>query len=153
MTALVGSGLLVALAAFLFMSAGAKAASPRGATSALIGLGLERRLAGVAVGVATSVEATAATAIVLWPDALLAQVLCVTLFGLFGMAGVFALLSGRKIECGCMGSLYRSALGWPQLAQFALVAFTIALMGRDPPGWDLSTAVAVLLALLVATGR
>lgn len=92
-----------------------------------------------------------AAAIVLWPASPVAQGLCLTLFGFFGIAAVLALLSGRAIECGCMGALHRSKLGWPQVAQFALVAVSVAFVAQHSPKWGSTTAAAVLFAVVVAT--
>jgi hypothetical protein len=151
MTAL-ATALVVALAGFLFLSAAAKAATPRSATAALIAFGVGRRPARAAVGAASALEAAAAAAIVLRPSAGAAQALSVALFGLFGVAGLLGMLSGRAIECGCLGALHRSTLGWQQLVQFALVAATIAIVSRYPPVWELKTGLALLFALVAGTG-
>lgn len=150
MTAL-ASALVLLVAVFLLLSAAAKAASPGAATAALIGLGFERGLARFAVGITTAAEAVAAVGLVLWPDSLVAQALCLMLFGLFGIAALLALLSGRAIECGCMGAIHRSKLGWPQLAQFALVGTSVAFVAQYPAAWGRPTAAAVLFAVVVAT--
>lgn len=147
----VATVLLVLLAVLLFASSAAKALSPAAATAWLIGLGLGGGPARIAVGITTTAEAVAAAAIVLWPASPVAQALCLTLFALFGIAGLLALLTGHAVECGCMGALHRSKLGWPQLAQFGLVAISIAVVARYPPVWNSTTAAAVLFGVLVAT--
>jgi hypothetical protein len=149
--AAVATALLVLLAVFLFVSAAAKAVSPAGATAALVGIGLEGGPARTAVRTITTLEAVAAAAIILWPDSRVAQALCLTLFGLFAIGGLLAVLSGRTTECGCMGALHRSKPGWAQLAQFVLITISVAIVAQQPPAWDSSTAAAVLLTAVVAT--
>lgn len=147
----VASALLVLLAVLLFVSAAAKAFNPAAATEALVGLGLKSWPARAAVSITTAAEAVGATAIVLWPGSPIAQALCLTLFGLFALAALLALSSGRVIDCGCMGALHRSKLGWPQLAQFALVAMSVAFVAQHPPEWGRTTAAAVLFAAIVVS--
>jgi hypothetical protein len=143
--------LLVLVATLLFVSAGAKALSPRVAAAALVELGLFPKLALAAVQVAIAIEATTSVLIVLKPGAVLTDALALSLFGVFAVTGLVVLSTGRSIECGCMGRLHSSRLGWLQLEEFTIVAITITIVTVYPPGWDSATAAAVLFAVIVAT--
>jgi hypothetical protein len=143
--------LLVVAGGFLFISAAAKAVTPRPAMAALVGFGLPPGPARIAVGAMTAVEATIGASIVLFPASGVTHVLCLTLFGVFAVVGLLAILSRRHIQCGCMGALHGSKLGWHQLGQFGVVAVMIGFVRLYPPRWDAEPAASVLFALLVGT--
>lgn len=138
------------MAAFLMLSAVAKAAQPALAAKAVEQLGLRPTLARLAVRASIAAEVGVAFGIVLYPRSVITESACTCLFGLFAYIAVLALRSGRSIECGCMGGLHRSKLGWPQIAQ-SLVAVTLSiLLHRYGVAWGLRTNLAALVALELA---
>lgn len=151
MTLLAASAVL-GLGGWLFASAAAKAVSPRAANAALRALGVANRPARVAAVLATAGEAAAAASIVLWPAARAAQLACLSLFGLFAVTGALALRTGRAIECGCMGALRRSTLGWAQIVQFGIVALALGLVRTHGSPWSPGSGATLLFALVVTTG-
>jgi hypothetical protein len=141
---------LLIVAGYLTVSAAAKAVDTRAATAALADFGLATAIAQFAVRTLVVIELTVASVLVLWPHALAAQASCVTLFGMFALFGALALRRGRSIECGCMGALHRSTLGWPQIVQFAAVVGIVFVVGGFAPSWGVRTGIAVLFSLEVA---
>jgi hypothetical protein len=140
---------LVGVSGLLIVSAAAKAARPAIAGRALIELGMPGDFARVLVSLAVAAEQASAGALVLWPQARLAQGLCLALFATFALIGALALRSGRVIECGCYGSLHRSTLGWTQIVQLPVVAACLITIDRFLPTWDLRTGAALLWLLQV----
>jgi hypothetical protein len=141
--------LLLVVAGFLVVSAVAKAIHPNAATAALLELGVSQGLARSGVAGAVVLEAATASAFVMWPRTFNAQLACIALFGGFALVGAVAIGSGRKVECGCFGSLHRTTLGWTQILQFALLAPSVILVGRYIPEWTDQMGLAVLTCVLV----
>lgn len=144
-------GLLLVVAVFLIVSATAKGVHPNAAATALVELGLQRALARVAVVVGVVLETCVAGAIVLWPRALEARLACAGLFTVFALVGGVALITDRRVECGCFGSLHRSRLGLPQILQLAAVVPVMFLLGGNGPLWTPQTGLAVLLGVVAAS--
>jgi methylamine utilization protein MauE len=144
----VGASLIIG--GFLSVSAAAKAIHPSAAAAALIELGLQRRTAHLCVAMGVVLEVGIAAVIVLWPRAPEAEAACVALFGAFAFVAALALRSGRSIECGCLGSLHRSTLGWTQVVQFALVMPSMIMVGSFAPVLSIRTGLELLFAVQVA---
>ncbi len=145
---------MVVLAGALAVAATAKIAQPRRAAQSLAtGLGLQRRLSITLAIAGALAEEAVATSLVLWPDAPETQAGCIALFGLFAALGIWALESGREIECGCFGALRQSTLGWPQVLQLAIVAPGVVLVPRYTPAISTEAAVSLLFLIhLLAAG-
>ncbi len=146
----VAVGVLVGLAGFLIVSAAAKAVHPRAAAAALASSGVPRHAAHVAVFVGATAEAAVAAGVVLWPHSRLAQAACLALFGTFAVAGGFALWTGRAVECGCLGALRRSTLGWAQIVQLAVVVGAVGMIARHAPAWSAATGAGAFFLVQVA---
>lgn len=143
---------LLIIVGFLVLSAAAKAIHRRTAADALIELGLARRAARAGVAAAAAMEAAVATAITLWPHTVAAQVACLLLFGAFAVVAARALRLGRAIECGCLGALHRSTLGWTQIVQFTLVVPSVIIVGRFGPTWSAETGLGAFFGVQVVVG-
>jgi hypothetical protein len=140
------------LAGVVFVSAAAKAVRPGRATAALGELGFHRRLARVAVAAGIVGEEAVGCGLVVRPHARDAQLAYVGLFAAFALLGLLALRRGRVIDCGCLGTLRRTTLGWPQLVQLAVVVPAVVVVAGSAPDWSLQTGLGVLLVLQSATG-
>lgn len=144
----VGASLVIA--GYLIVSATSKAIRPEIAAAALTELGLRTRDARVAVAVAVALELAVAAAIVLWPHSFGAEAGCASLFGVFALLAMLAARSGRSIECGCLGSLHRSVLGWTQILQFGVVTASMVVLRTFAPALSLLTGLGLLLAVEAA---
>jgi hypothetical protein len=142
--------LLGLLAGAVFVSAAAKAVRPGQATTALAELGLPTRLARVAVVAGIVGEETVGCGLVLRPHARDSQLAYVGLFALFALLGLLALRRGRVIDCGCLGTLRRMTLGWPQIVQLAVVVPAVVVVAGSAPDWSLQRGFGVLFALQAA---
>jgi hypothetical protein len=132
------------------VSAAAKAVHPGAAAEALVEFGWSWGAAKVAVFAGVATEAAVATAMALWPRVTAAQVSCVALFGAFALVAVLSLQTGRAAECGCLGALRRSTLGWTQILQLAIVVPAVIFVGRFAPAWSSQTGLGALFGVQIA---
>jgi len=138
----------IVLAAVLTFSAISKAANLRKVERA-IRLFMDR--AGLARGIAATSalsEWGVAISLLLWPSSPIVRGGLIFLFAAFGAFGVSALVSGRKVDCGCFGSLYAGHLGWTQVGQLAVVA-PIAVLLFPRSNWPLTSASVAIVAVYI----
>ena len=143
-------GVLLVLAGFLTVSAAAKTVRPGPAAAALVELGLPVSATRVTVAAGVAVEAVVGAGVMVLPHSLIAQSACIALFASFALAGALALRSGSAIECGCLGTLHRSSLGWAQVLEFALVLPGVIFVGRFAPAWSVQTGLAMFFVVQMA---
>ena len=143
---IVAVALLLLVAVVLMISSAGKVVRPGEAMRPLVEIGVARPLALLVVALSIAVEQGVATSLIAWPRAVEARVAALALFSIFAIVGVTALAAGRTIECGCFGSLHRSALGWPQIVQFIVAAPILIAGGQFAPRWPApGTSLASLL--------
>jgi hypothetical protein len=133
----------------LVLSATAKASQPQTALSALRKLGASARAAPVLVAGAIAVEWAVAAAVALFPSAVWSWAGVLGLFSGFAALGGFALVTRRDVDCGCFGALRSSRLGWWQLGQLPVAAAVVAGISIEPPRWNATSALLLLVVLYV----
>jgi hypothetical protein len=52
------------------------------------------------------------------------------MFTVFAAAAAYALLTGRRLDCGCFGVAGRSKLGWIQIIQLPVVVLVVLRAGQ-----------------------
>ncbi len=145
------------LALILVIAAGSKAWRRQVAASALSTYGLNgARRQGFVLWLVIALESCVATALlagVVWAPAATAS-----LFGLFALVAVAALLAGRRGRpCACFGGASQLTW-WTPLRSLALTGAAVAAalnwLPDAPPGYErwLTTALAVCFAAVVALG-
>jgi len=145
-------GVAALLAGYLLLAAATKAVHPRTSISALVAFGAPKRVAGLAVALAIAIEVCAAFGLLLRPAALVTQATVLTLYLVFALLGLLALTQGRRVECGCLGGLHRSTLGWAQLAELIIVVPALAVVARYHPASGARQALPILFAVEAAVG-
>ena len=146
------SAVPVVIAAALIFSAFAKVADRRGVERAISQLVPKARLV-PAVAISSAIgEWSIAVALLLWPSSPIVRGSTIFLFTVFAVFGVSALVSGRKIDCGCFGNLHKARLGWVQVCQLVIIApISVLLFPRGP--WSFTSGlVAIFLTHTAVSG-
>jgi hypothetical protein len=141
--------MIVLVAGPLLVAAVAKAFTISRFTDSFVAMGLRRRIAGRLARVIMISELAAVVMLIVGSEAPVARLPLLVLFSSFAVVGGFAHLSGRRVECGCVGSLAKLRLGWPQVLQFPVAAAALWATTIDPPEWSIWESTAVLSALLL----
>jgi hypothetical protein len=139
------------IAAVLIFSAAAKAVDRRQVERAIHQLMGSAALASKIGAASVVIEWAMAICLLLWPASLAARSGVIVLFAAFAALGVFALVSGRAVDCGCFGSLYRARLGWTQIGQLIVVA-AAAMLIFPRTDWPISSALSAMVAVNAAVG-
>jgi hypothetical protein len=141
----------VLIAALLVASAVGKAANRRQAERGIAEITRSADVAPAIVAASIVAEWLVAVVILLWPGSAVARGALIFLFALFAVLGGFALLTGRRIRCGCFGSLHAGArLGWWQVVQLLIVAPVTLLL--FPGGWRPLVGLTAIFFVHLAVG-
>lgn len=103
----------------------------------------------VALGV-VGLEASAAVGLAIAPARLFPYLLVAILAVAFACAGGWALVTGRRIECGCFGSSRGRPLGWRQLAALPLWLALSAAAAVWVRPWSLETGLGLLCWFVIS---
>lgn len=143
----------IVLAALFLASGATKMGSPSAATNALVELlRLPSVRAGAVVRLLGAAEVAAGTMVtgILFPRAGYALALILGLA--ITVAGGWASISGRKIECGCFGTRKSQPLGWRNVVfGLGIIAMSGALRLQGYSGDEQRTLLAGLTVALVWT--
>jgi uncharacterized membrane protein YphA (DoxX/SURF4 family) len=107
----------VALGAFFFASGIAKVASPGQNAAAARGLGVPAPIAAAAGPLLAPAEMTIGAGLIVSSTAPLAAAGALIVLAILTAVVVGNLMTGRRPECGCFGSLSRAAIGWSTVAR------------------------------------
>jgi hypothetical protein len=80
-------------------------------------------------------EWSLAVLLLIWPGSWFVRFAVFVLFIGFAGLGLFALVSGRQVECGCFGAVKNSRLGWQQIVQLPFVGAAL-LLTPTHAGWS-----------------
>jgi Methylamine utilisation protein MauE len=102
----------------------------------------------VAYGV-VGLEASAAVGLAIAPARLFPYLLVAILAVAFACAGGWAIVTGRRIECGCFGSPRGRPIGWRQLAALPLWLASSATAAVWVSPWSLATGLGLLSSFVI----
>ena len=146
---LLGQLMVVLLAALLVLSAMAKFVRQDATRDTLIALGIGPSTVRIVAPGVSAIEWILGIALLTLSHSEIIRIAALSVFGLFAVAGAYALWSGREIDCECFGSVYSRRLGWRQIALFPAVA--AALLVTRPIHWSLEDALLTLVLVHGAT--
>jgi hypothetical protein len=140
-------GAATLLAGVLIASALAKSANPTPFLETIRSLGVPSRMAPLSAAVTIFAEWVVGVLLLTRTGSVWPLLLATVLFVFFAGIGTFALVSKRRIECNCLGTLaHRRELGWFQLAQLP-VALALITVAWSAPSLTPSQSLTALLAL------
>jgi hypothetical protein len=139
------------VAAVLISSSIAKAANRGRAERGIAEVIRSERFAPTVATASIVGEWGVAASVLLWPGSVIVRGSLIFLFTVFAALGAFALVTGRRINCGCFGSLHAGGrLGWAQILQL-LVVTPVALL-LFPSGWPVTVGLTAIFVVHLAVG-
>lgn len=140
----------LALGAVFLWAAASKVLAVNQLRDTLEQLGVDTALARAGAPLVVAAEFAAGAGLIVVPGSWTPRGLVVVLASAFALAGLFAVRTGRRVNCHCFGGTANRLLGWRQVWQWPLWVGLAAIAHWRPADWAWRDGVAILAFVLVA---